>query len=72
MDLDDIQRIVELMQENDITDFKLEREGMRISLKRNNGTVVASTPSHTVVMPAATTAAPLQVQPAAQPAEADS
>lgn len=53
MNLKDIQKIVEMMQDNDLTDFEIEEEGFRISLKRNNGRIESPPTSHTVVMPAA-------------------
>ncbi len=63
MDIKDIKRIVELMKENDLTEFALEEEGFRINLKRKNGgepqVIVSQAPAAPVIMaqPAAVTAA---------------
>ena len=34
MNLKEIKEMIELMKENDITEFELERDGMKVSLKR--------------------------------------
>ena len=63
MDIKDIKRIVELMKENDLTEFALEEEGFRINLKRKNGgdpqVIVSQAPAAPVIMaaPAAVPAA---------------
>jgi len=70
MNLKDIQKIVEMMQENELTDFEIEEEGFRISLKRNNGRPETAPTPHTVVMPAAP-AATVAALPAAMPSSAE-
>ncbi len=53
MDIKDIKKIIELMKENELTEFALEEEGFKINLKRKNGSephVVVSSPSVTPVV----------------------
>lgn len=71
MDIKDIKRIIELMKENELSEFELAEEGFRISLRRKglgSDTHVVMTPMHApVAAPLATQAAPA---PAAAPAAA--
>lgn len=60
MDLKPIQQIVEMMKDHDLTDFEIEEEGLRISLKRNNGRIEGA-PSHTIVAPPVSSLAGVQV-----------
>ncbi|NKB22984.1 MAG: acetyl-CoA carboxylase biotin carboxyl carrier protein [Kiritimatiellae bacterium] len=57
MDYKDIKKIVELMKENELTEFELQEEEFRIALKRGNGdgnpVVLSSHPGTPVVIPAA-------------------
>jgi len=41
MDLEEIQKIIKLMEENDLVEFEIEKEGFRIALKKGQPTVVA-------------------------------
>jgi hypothetical protein len=34
MDLDEIRQILQLMQEHDLTEFELEREGIKLRLRK--------------------------------------
>jgi acetyl-CoA carboxylase biotin carboxyl carrier protein len=73
MDIKDIRKIVELMKENDLTEFALEEEGFRINLKRKNGGephVVVSQAGATpvVIAPPMVTALPGAAVPLAAPA----
>ena len=55
MDIKNVKRLVELMNENDLSEFELEEEGFRISLKRpsaQGGSVVLSSAPQSVMMPA--------------------
>jgi acetyl-CoA carboxylase biotin carboxyl carrier protein len=69
MDLDEIRKILELMRENDVTDFELEQEGVKLRLRKDSGppwnshASVASAPGY--VPPVA--AAPNSGQPASAP-----
>lgn len=73
MDIKDIKRIIELMKENELSEFELAEEGFRISLRRKGFGVepqVIMTPMHAaapVVAPAAAAPAPA-VAPVPAPA----
>ncbi|MFO1521162.1 MAG: acetyl-CoA carboxylase biotin carboxyl carrier protein [Kiritimatiellia bacterium] len=58
MDFKDIKRLVELMSQNDLTELEVEREDMRISLKRG------PQGGHPVVAPHAYAPAPAAPAPA--------
>lgn len=82
MDIKEIKRILELMKENDLSEFELAEEGFRITVKRkvNGGepqVVLAAAPQHVpAALPAAGTPvpaapaapAPAAASPAAAPA----
>jgi acetyl-CoA carboxylase biotin carboxyl carrier protein len=56
MDIREIRKIIELIKENELTEFELEEEGFRISIKRNNGfeqqiITQTHTPAGPVVVP---------------------
>ena len=36
MDLDEIKKILDLMRENDLSEFELEQEGVKVRLRKNN------------------------------------
>ncbi|MDZ4198198.1 MAG: acetyl-CoA carboxylase, biotin carboxyl carrier protein, partial [Kiritimatiellia bacterium] len=42
MDLKDIRKILEMMKENDLSEFEMEDEGFRIAAKRGPGDLVSS------------------------------
>ena len=72
MDIKEIKKIVELMKENQLTEFDLQEEGFHITLKRSGGVVTPvitplASPA-TVMIPAPVAAAPVAT-PAAAPAE---
>ena len=57
MDLDEIKQVLEMMREHDLAEFELERDGVKLRLRKNigqqwNGTV-APLPQVTFVPPAA-------------------
>ena len=37
MDLDEIKKILDLMRENDLSEFELEQEGVKLRLRKNSG-----------------------------------
>ncbi len=43
LDLEEIQKIIRLMDDNNLVEFELEREGFRISLKKGQPMVVSAT-----------------------------
>ncbi len=70
MELKDIKKVVQLMKENDLTEFAMEAENFKLELKRGSGDViqVAAAPQM-VAAPVAAAPAPVAV-PAAAPAPA--
>ena len=65
MDLEEIKQILQLMDENELAEFELERDGLRIALRKAGSTAPAPA---SVVMPQGTVpAAP--APPSAGPAE---
>ena len=44
MDLDEIKKILDLMRENDLTEFELEQEGVKVRLRKNSGPQWSSQP----------------------------
>jgi acetyl-CoA carboxylase biotin carboxyl carrier protein len=71
MDIKDIKRIIELMKENELSEFELAEEGFRISLRRKGFGVepqVIMTPMHAPAPAAAPAAAPVAVPAAPAPA----
>ena len=42
MDLDEIKRILDLMRENDLAEFELEQEGVKVRLRKNSAATSAS------------------------------
>jgi acetyl-CoA carboxylase biotin carboxyl carrier protein len=70
MDLDKIQKVLELMKENDLSEFELEDEGFRLAAKRGPGgtsqILVPAAPAHATVSSAASAPAATTV-----PAPAD-
>jgi len=50
MELDEIKKILELMKEHDLSEFEMERDGMKISLKKGQPVQIQPTPGP-VMMP---------------------
>ena len=55
MNLDDVREILALMRENGISEFEIEREGLKLRLRKDSGATVASVP---VVVPGVHAALP--------------
>jgi acetyl-CoA carboxylase biotin carboxyl carrier protein len=57
MDLDEIKLVLEMMREHDLAEFELERDGVKLRLRKNTGPqwngAVAPIPQVTFVPPAA-------------------
>ena len=73
MNLKDIKEIIALMNENDLNEIEIEREGLKLKLKKNaEGQVVMSSPTHYAVesIPAPRAAAPAGQAPAAAAGDA--
>jgi acetyl-CoA carboxylase biotin carboxyl carrier protein len=67
MDIEQIKQIIELMKENDLAEFSMEKDGLSIHIKRGSGGVVTQTVAAAPVAVPAAAAAPPPV--AAPPAE---
>ena len=65
MDFDDIERILELVREHDLAEFEMEREGLKLRV-RKAAAPVAVTPQH-VPAPAVAAGAPPAAAPAPPP-----
>jgi acetyl-CoA carboxylase biotin carboxyl carrier protein len=55
MDLDEIKKILDLMRENDLSEFELEQEGVKVRLRKNSGPQWSG---HAPAMPVAAYAPP--------------
>jgi acetyl-CoA carboxylase biotin carboxyl carrier protein len=69
MDLDEIRKILELMRENDLTEFELEQDGVKIRLRKDTG---PQWNSHAPIVPPVAYApspapSPATVEPAGEP-----
>ena len=67
MNSDEIKAIAEIVAANDLAEFKLEREGFTLEIKRGSSTVVAAPVSMIAPAPVAAPA-PAAAAPAAAPA----
>jgi acetyl-CoA carboxylase biotin carboxyl carrier protein len=63
VDLKDIKAIIDLMKKNSVAEFELEREGFKIRLKRNGGTVVQYDDAPQVIYAPQPVAAPAAAAP---------
>jgi acetyl-CoA carboxylase biotin carboxyl carrier protein len=67
MDLDEIRKILDLMRDNDLAEFELEQEGVRVRLRKHTGpqwvAPAPSMPVASVVAPAASAAPPAAAAP---------
>jgi len=56
MDIKSIKKIIDLMTSNDLSEFEMEEEGLRLAIKRKNGepVVVSSAPSQPMMVATAT------------------
>ena len=66
MEFDDIERILELMQQHDLSEFELEREGLKLRVRK---TATGYAPA-AVTVPAPIVAPPVPANAAASPAAA--
>lgn len=72
MDLKDIKELIALMKKNDLSVFKMEREGFKITLKKGTDfqPTITVAPAPTAAVPAAAAAPAPSPTPAAPPASA--
>ena len=66
MEFDEINRILEMVREHELSEFELEREGFKIRIKK--GTVVNASGPFAVPMVQQVAPSPAQTVPASQPA----
>jgi acetyl-CoA carboxylase biotin carboxyl carrier protein len=52
MDIKDIEHIVKLLKQNDVTEFELEKEGTRVKLSRSTGVQISHAEARFDVLPA--------------------
>ncbi len=64
MNLDDVREILALMRENGISEFEIEREGLKLRLRKD---AAATTPASVPVAAAGVQTAPVAQAPAAGP-----
>ena len=69
MNLDDVREILALMRENGLSEFEIEREGLKLRLRKDAAT--GSIPATPAIVVAGMPAAPLAVAAPAAPAPAD-
>jgi acetyl-CoA carboxylase biotin carboxyl carrier protein len=69
MDLKDIRQILDLVREHDLAEFELEREGLKLRVKKANDIVI--TQAAPAPAPAAPPPAPIAAVPAAAASSAD-
>jgi acetyl-CoA carboxylase biotin carboxyl carrier protein len=69
LDFDDIERILDLMRQHDLSEFELEREGLKLRVRKTSTgyAPIVAPPSVTHVPPAAASPAPLDPVSAAPP-----
>lgn len=75
MDIKNIKKIIELMKENDLSEFELSEEGFRITIRRPYDTaapqVIMSQPTAAMPVPTAAAPAPQAAAAAGAPAPAE-
>ena len=69
MNIDEIKAIAEIVAANDLAEFKLEREGFTLEIKRGSAAVVAAPVSVIAPAPVAAAAAPAPAAAAAPAAD---
>jgi acetyl-CoA carboxylase biotin carboxyl carrier protein len=75
MDLDEIKKILDLMRANDLTEFELEQEGVKVRLRKNSTPQWANHPTAVPAIayaPSPAAAAPASTEPASSPLTAAS
>lgn len=63
MNIKEIKEIIELMKENNIDEFEMERDGLKIALKRSREGIIQPTIIHQMPQPAAVSEAKPEVKP---------
>jgi acetyl-CoA carboxylase biotin carboxyl carrier protein len=65
MDFEEINQILAMMREHELSEFELERQGFKIRIKKEAGQLVVAPPQIVAAMPAVPVASPLVPPPAA-------
>ena len=68
MNLDEIKKLLKLVEKSDIEELEIEEEGKRIKVTKGSGVVVAAPAQQVVQLPATPAPAPAQAVAPAQPA----
>ncbi len=61
MDIKDIEHIIKILKQNEVTEFELEQEGTRVKLSRTSGGAYIATEARLDVVPAVPMQAPLAI-----------
>ena len=73
MDLDQLQKILDLVREHELAEFEIEHEGLRLKVRKNAAGAIMTVPAdQTVVQPAAAVSPAATPVPAPVPVPADS
>jgi acetyl-CoA carboxylase biotin carboxyl carrier protein len=75
MELEDIERILDLVRQHDLSEFELERDGLKLRVRKTTAPVAApaaATPAHPAAGPAPAGSPALAPAAALEPAEEDS
>ena len=67
MDFEEINQILAMMREHELSEFELEREGLKIRIKKEAGHLTVAPPQMVAVAPAAVAASPAITAPATPP-----
>jgi acetyl-CoA carboxylase biotin carboxyl carrier protein len=70
MDFEEINQILAMMREHELSEFELERQGLKIRIKKEAGHLTVAPPQMVAAAPAAVAAAPVISTPATAPSPA--
>ena len=72
MDFEEINQILAMMREHELSEFELERQGLKIRIKKEAGHMVVAPPQVVMTAPVAATSTPTGASPAPTAAPAAS
>jgi acetyl-CoA carboxylase biotin carboxyl carrier protein len=64
MDFEEINQILAMMREHELSEFELERQGFKIRIRKEAGHLVVAPPQMAAVMPSAAASSPVAPTPA--------
>jgi len=67
MDFEEINQILAMMREHELSEFELERQGFKLRIKKEAGHLVVAPPQMVAAMPAVVASSPVVPSPAAPP-----